>query len=140
LTLEDEACARYSHALAAPLKKTQQTLLKSNALFALSQAANLWVIALVFWVGARWIAELRFDLNDFFVVLQSTVFAATQAGGVFAFVPDASHAQQSSTNVLRLLDQRPAIDIESETGRRVESSAQGHLRFNDVSFRCAHGK
>ena len=140
MTLEDEACARYSHALAAPLKKTQQTLLKSNALFALSQAANLWVIALVFWVGARWIAELRFDLNDFFVVLQSTVFAATQAGGVFAFVPDASHAQQSSTNVLRLLDQRPAIDIESETGRRVESSAQGHLRFNDVSFRCAHGK
>jgi ATP-binding cassette, subfamily B (MDR/TAP), member 1 len=39
-----------------------------------------WVIALVFYVGSRWIADGSYTLNQFFVTLMSVVFGAIQAG------------------------------------------------------------
>jgi ABC-type multidrug transport system fused ATPase/permease subunit len=92
------------------------------------------LVALIFWIGSRWLVDLRYSVNDFFVILQASVFGATQAGGVFAFVPDASKAQQAATDVIRLLDQRPKIDLESTEGKVSHAAARGHLRFDNVSF------
>lgn len=96
--------------------------------------SSLSLTALIFWIGSRWLVDLRYSVNDFFVILQASVFGATQAGGVFAFVPDASKAQQAATDVIRLLDQRPKIDLESTEGEVLNPAARGYLRFNKVSF------
>lgn len=44
LTREDDACRTYNRSLEEPLRKSKRTMLKANALFAFSQAANLWVV------------------------------------------------------------------------------------------------
>lgn len=96
----------YSESLELPLQKAKRTLIYSNFLYALSQSMSFWVIALVFFVGSRWIVDgtvsssalvsrvpdeyrtdmsffrlfVQYDTNKFFVVLMSVVFGAIQAG------------------------------------------------------------
>lgn len=72
---------------------------------------SLWVIALVFFIGSRWIADLSYSINSFFVVLMSVTFGAIQAGNVFSFVPDISKAQASASGIIHLLDARPEVSL-----------------------------
>lgn len=57
LTREKDACDVYSASLDIPLQKAKKTLIYSNFLYALSQSMSFWVIALVFFIGSRWIAD-----------------------------------------------------------------------------------
>ena len=68
--------------------------------------------------------------------MQSTVFGATQAGNVFAFVPDMSSARNAGSDIIKLLDSIPEIDAESKEGKVVDYNVvKGHLRFDNVHFR-----
>lgn len=136
LTREDDCIDLYSKSLEEPLRKSNRTALWSNALYALSQAMVFFVIALVFWYGARLVSTLEISTFRFFVGLMSTTFGAIQAGNVFSFVPDISSAKGSGTAILKLLDSIPEIDAESTEGKKVEpSQTRGHIRFENVHFR-----
>lgn len=76
----------YSKSLDIPLQAAKRTLIYSNALYALSQSLAFFVIALVFFIGSRWIADFTISLTAFFTTLMSVVFGAIQAGNVFSFV------------------------------------------------------
>jgi ATP-binding cassette subfamily B (MDR/TAP) protein 1 len=76
---------------------------------------SLWVIALVFYIGSRWIADLSYSINSFFVVLMSVTFGAIQAGNVFSYVPDISQAQSAASGIIHLLDSRPEVRFPSRT-------------------------
>ncbi|KAL7417152.1 ste6-like protein [Mrakia frigida] len=136
LTREKDAVDAYSKSLDIPLQAAKRTLIYSNALYALSQSLAFFVIALVFFIGSRWIADFTISLTAFFTTLMSVVFGAIQAGNVFSFVPDMSQAQSASSSVIRLLDSRPDIDSESTEGIMLDRKAvQGHVRFTNVHFR-----
>jgi len=97
---------------------------------------SFWVIALVFWYGARLVSHQEVTTFHFFVALMSTTFGAMQAGNVFRFVPDMSSAKGAASDILTLLDSRPLIDSESKEGIIPESSSvQGRIRFEDIHFR-----
>ncbi|KAK7056875.1 hypothetical protein VNI00_002592 [Paramarasmius palmivorus] len=136
LTREDDCIDLYSKSLEEPLRKSNRTALWSNALYALSQSMVFFVIALVFWYGARLVSTLEISTFRFFVGLMATTFGAIQAGNVFSFVPDISSAKGSGTAILKLLDSIPEIDAESTEGKKVEpSQTRGHIRFENVHFR-----
>lgn len=112
------------------------------------------VIALVFWYGARLVSEREFSTFEFFVGLmvsptcpliftviphycpQCSTFGSIQAGNVFSFVPDMSSAKGAATDIIKLLDSVPDIDAESTEGKHLDpTQVRGQLRFENVHFR-----
>jgi ATP-binding cassette subfamily B (MDR/TAP) protein 1 len=136
LTREEDCLRIYQKALEIPLHNSNRSAIRSNLLYAVTQALSFFVIALVFYVGATWIADGVYPINAFFTVLNSVVFASIQAGNVFNFVPDASKAKSSATSILKQIDMRPEIDAESTEGKMVDGATlQGNIAFDKVHFR-----
>lgn len=103
-------------------------------LFAITQAMSFFVIALIFWFGARLVSQQEYTTFQFFVALQCTVFGAIQSGNVFSFVPDMSSAKGAASDIVDLLDSTPSIDAESGEGR-IPQNVQGRIRFENIHFR-----
>lgn len=134
LTREEDCLHLYSSSLEEPLRNSNRTALWSNFLYAITQAMSFFVIALVFWYGARLVSFQEYGTFEFFVALQSTVFGAIQAGNVFSFVPDMSSAKGAASDIVDLLDSIPTIDAESTEGK-VPQNVQGKIRFENIHFR-----
>jgi ATP-binding cassette, subfamily B (MDR/TAP), member 1 len=87
LTREDDCSKIYSQSLEEPFRRSNQSAIWSNILFAISQSVTYvldlvsffprwyseplqaFVIALVFWYGARLVSFLEFNNFNFFVSL-----------------------------------------------------------------------
>ncbi|KAI0061382.1 P-loop containing nucleoside triphosphate hydrolase protein [Artomyces pyxidatus] len=134
LTREDDCLDLYSASLEGPQKESARTALFTNLLFALAQGMGYFVIALVFWYGARLVSRQEFTTTDFFIGLMSTVFSALQAGNVFSFAPDMSSAKGAASDIITLLDSRPEIDSEATDGKTPQN-VRGHVRLENVHFR-----
>ncbi|KAH8078408.1 multidrug resistance protein 1 [Cristinia sonorae] len=134
LTREKDCLDIYSKTLEEPLNNSNRTSFFSNGLYALSQSMAFYVIALIFWYGARLISFGEVSTFHFFVCLMSTTIGAMQAGNVFMFVPDMSSARGAASDIVTLLDSVPEIDAESTEGLKPKS-VEGRIRFEDVHFR-----
>ena len=134
LTRENDCCALYSNSLEEVLKRSSRSALLSNLIFAVSEAVEFFVIALVFWYGSQLVSKLQMGTTAFFVCLFCVIFGAMQAGNVFSFVPDISSASGAGSDILRIMDAVPEIDAESTEGI-VLKECRGHVRFEDVHFR-----
>ncbi|CAK9780046.1 multidrug efflux pump [Cutaneotrichosporon oleaginosum] len=136
LTREKLIVAEYSQALDAAEKISIRAAWKSQALYAASQAIAFFIIALVFYIGALWLAEGRYSTEKFFICLEAVIFSAIQAGSMFMFVPDASRAATASRNLFKLFNNKPEIDAFSPEGTVLDPAAVGgEIRFNNVTFR-----
>ncbi|TRM64132.1 ste6-like protein [Schizophyllum amplum] len=136
LTREADCLDMYSKSLEEPLRQSNRTAVWSNMLYACSQSMSFYVIALVFWWGAKLVSQQRISTTDFFVGLMSTTFGAIQAGNVFSFVPDVSSAKGSAEDILELLDSKPEIDADSTEGTKISrETIRGHIKFENVHFR-----
>ncbi|TIC60620.1 P-loop containing nucleoside triphosphate hydrolase protein, partial [Wallemia mellicola] len=136
LTREGQALEEYQTLLRTPLRNSIRTSLWSSAIYGLSQGMALFVIALIFWYGSQLIMNLEIELEDFYVCLMAVVFSSIQAGNVFTFVPDVSNARGGAARILKLLDTKTEIEIEttSQDGIHLDT-VEGHITFEDVHFR-----
>ncbi|KAK0503658.1 ste6-like protein [Armillaria luteobubalina] len=136
LTRERDCLQMYSRSLEKPLQVANKTAVWSNMMYAFAQSVAFWVIALVFWFGARLVSELEITSTDFFVGLMSTTFAAIQAGNIFQHAPDMSEAKEASEGIVRIFDSMPEIDAQSPNGEPLKrEDTNGHIRFEGVHFR-----
>ena len=69
LTREEDCLRIYSERLEEPLRDSVRTTIWSNLLYAFSQSATFYVIALGFWYGARLVSYLEIGTMAFFVSL-----------------------------------------------------------------------
>lgn len=69
LTREEDCVELYSQSLEQPLRQSGKSAIWSTMLFAVSQAMSFFVIALVFWYGAKLVAEGTINTKAFFVCL-----------------------------------------------------------------------
>ncbi|KAG6377083.1 P-loop containing nucleoside triphosphate hydrolase protein [Boletus reticuloceps] len=136
LTREEDCLRLYSESLDGPLRNSNRTTKWSSLLYAFSQSITFYVIALVFWYGARLVSYLELSTMAFFVSLMSTTFGAIQAGNIFAFVPDISSARSAAAAIVKLIDSTPEIDAESTAGKTFEAEkVRGQIRFENIHFR-----
>lgn len=83
LTRENDCGNNYSKSLEEPLRRSIRTAIYSNLLYAASRACISFATALVFWVGARDVADQKYGTTAFFVSffvshrLESTISKAT---------------------------------------------------------------
>jgi ATP-binding cassette subfamily B (MDR/TAP) protein 1 len=69
LTREEDCLRLYRERLEVPLRNSIKTTIWSNLLYAFSQSASFYVVALVFWYGARLVSYLEISTVSFFVAL-----------------------------------------------------------------------
>ena len=62
------------------------------------------------------------------------MFGVIEAGNVFAYVPDVASARTAASDIIKLLDARPEIDVESPEGK-IPQDIKGHIWLKDVHFR-----
>ncbi|KAI0060427.1 P-loop containing nucleoside triphosphate hydrolase protein [Artomyces pyxidatus] len=133
LRREGDCCRAYTKCLEEPLKLSNRTSMVSNFIYAASQAMQFFVIALVFWYGSRAVSDLQVSTTRFLICLYSVTYAAIQAGNVFSFVRDISSAVDAASDIVELLDSRPAIDTDCEQGKAIVD-VRGELVLRDVRF------
>lgn len=138
-TREADVLRLYREQLAAQLKTSTRSILKSSTLYAASQSLMFLCFALGFWYGGTLIAKGEYSYFQFFVVFSEVVFGAQSAGTVFSFAPDMSKSRHAAASLKRLFDRRPTIDPWSSEGDRVarddRDAIQGTIEFRDVHFR-----
>ena len=136
LTRENDVDNIYSKSLETPFRISNRTAITSQALYAASQGIAFLVIALIFYVGALWMADGKYDQTTFFIGMMAVLFSAIQAGNVFMFVPDASSANSAARSIFNVLDNEPDIDSSSNEGIVLDpSKVEGHLRLENIHFR-----
>ncbi|XP_006462775.1 hypothetical protein AGABI2DRAFT_207384 [Agaricus bisporus var. bisporus H97] len=136
LTREEDCAKLYSESLETPLRRSNRNAIWSNLLYAFSQAISFFVIALIFWYGAKLVSNREYNTTQFFVGLISSTFGAIQAGNVFSFVPDMSSAKGAASDIIKLMDSLPEIDAESPEGNVLDDSkVQGHIKLENIHFR-----
>lgn len=59
----------YSESLETPLRRSNRNAIWSNLLYAFSQAISFFVIALIFWYGAKLVSNREYNTTQFFVGL-----------------------------------------------------------------------
>ncbi|CAK7214104.1 hypothetical protein SBRCBS47491_002035 [Sporothrix bragantina] len=133
LTREEDVLNHYRENLAAQLKASTKSIVKSSSLYAASQSLTFLVLALGFWYGGKLLSEGAYTMFSFFLVFQAVIFGAQSAGTVFSFAPDMGKAKQASAELLKLFDNKVVIDSWSEEGAPVTSHE--HIEFRDVHFR-----
>lgn len=69
LTREEDCLRIYSESLEEPMRTSNRTAIWSNGLYSLSQSFSFFVIALIFWYGARLVSFQEFTTTEFFVGL-----------------------------------------------------------------------
>ncbi|KAH8810606.1 P-loop containing nucleoside triphosphate hydrolase protein [Xylogone sp. PMI_703] len=133
LTREDDVSSEYHRQMIQQRKENLSRILKSGFLYAISQAAVLFVTALAFWYGGTLIAASEIGLYQFFLCFSAIVFGAQMAGAVFAFAPEIANAKAAAQSLKAQLDTRPSIDSWSKEGEKVEK-VRGEVEFKDVCF------
>lgn len=133
LTREDDCLARYDAALERASQVAKKAAFVGNIFYAFSQSTSYFVIALGFWYGYQLLMRQEYTASQFFTIFTAVVFGSIQAGSVFNFVPDVSNAASAGTNLFRLLDSQPVIDVESPHGLDLPE-CRGHVRFEGVHF------
>ena len=69
LTREEDCLRLYSERLEEPLRNSIKTTIWSTLLYAFTQSVTFYVIALVFWYGARLVSYLEISTQSFFVTV-----------------------------------------------------------------------
>lgn len=134
LTREKDVIQQYQASLAVQQRASLISILKSSLLFAASQSFMFLAFALGFWYGGTLIADLEYNMFQFFVCFSAVIFGAQSAGSIFSFAPDMGKAHQAANELKILFDRKPTIDTWSEDGAALDS-VDGTLEFRDVHFR-----
>jgi ATP-binding cassette, subfamily B (MDR/TAP), member 1 len=134
LTREDDVLQHYREQLEAQTKKSLLSVLRTSVLYAASQGMSFFCMALGFWYGGELFGKGEYSEFQFFLCFTEVIFGAQSAGTVFSFAPDMGKSKNAAAQFKRLFDRRPAIDVWSEDGEKLEG-AEGTVEFRDVHFR-----
>ncbi|KAK5129041.1 hypothetical protein LTR85_000374 [Meristemomyces frigidus] len=132
LSKEMTVWQHYRDQLVEAERKSMKWVILSSLFFALSQASQFLVFALVFWYGGRLIGSGEYGPQQFFICLMAVIFGAQSAANFFGFGPDISKTRVAAERLLGLLSE----DSTSEPpAKEVSDKAlQGHIQLADVRF------
>ncbi|KAE8552992.1 hypothetical protein EYB25_004371 [Talaromyces marneffei] len=134
LTREEDVLNTYRKQLEAQTRRSLFSVARSSVLYAASQALSFFCMALGFWYGGELFGKHQYTMFQFFLCFTQIIFGAQSAGSIFAFAPDMGNSKNAAADFKKLFDRRPAIDVWSEDGHKLDS-AEGTVEFRNVHFR-----
>ncbi len=124
----------YSLKLEGPLRASIINAHKSGIAFAAGQFINFGINGLVFYVAALFMRSYGLSFNDMFMAVQGIMFACMSTGNALQFAPDVGSAKNSAINIFRILDTKPAIDID-DVNQTLRTPIKGDIEFRNVWFK-----
>jgi ATP-binding cassette subfamily B (MDR/TAP) protein 1 len=131
LTLEDHFRKKHTKACDTALGLGIQRALYCGIVFGLSEAAFMFLTALIFHYGAVLVASGEWPLNDIFQVFTLLLFSVSNATMILAFIPQMSMSRDAAGRLLRLVT-LPQACHEHEGEVRIPSV--GHIALHNVNF------
>ena len=132
LCLEKVFTSKHQQATLEVFKLGVQKAIYCGILFGFSQAALLYIMALMFYYASVLLASGEFDLDQVFRVLTLLLFSITNASIIFGFVPQISVSQVAASRLLRLT-KLSLTSFELSGAARV--STIGDIAFHSLNFR-----
>lgn len=133
LSLEHRLLSEYHDKLMIQAKGNVLYNNVSALLFALSNALNMFIFALVFWYGGKLMLNMEYTVVQFFVVYSAIINGAQAAGAIFSFAPDMGEARAAAILLKTFLNRVPKIDHWSTEGKKLDS-LQGRVSLHNVRF------
>jgi len=131
---EEKLLENYSLKLEKPLKAAVKKGNLSGIFFGLSQFVNFGIYAVVFYIGAIFIRDIDLSFQGMLQSVFGIMFAAMGAGNAMQFAPDVGASTNAAINIFKIIDTKPAIDID-DPKQNVRTKIQGNIEFRNVSFK-----
>ncbi|KAI9317609.1 P-loop containing nucleoside triphosphate hydrolase protein [Dichotomocladium elegans] len=132
LAKQDYFERKYYKATIYPHKLALRKAYLGSIGFALSQAMQIYLNAVSFYAGVRFIEKGMIDFQGLMIVQLSLMFAAIGIGRVANFVPNIAKGKYAALSCFEVLDRKPAIDPDLEGIEPV--TVQGEVEFDKVAF------
>ncbi|KAK7207901.1 ABC multidrug transporter Mdr1 [Myxozyma melibiosi] len=134
LTREEDVYQTYKASLNQQVKDSRVATMKSSLLFGVAQSLSMFITALAFWYGSRFLRTAEYSVTQYFICFVAVIFGSQSAGAIFSFAPDMGKAKHGAANIHRLFDSLPIIDAWKKEGI-VPEKVVGDIEFRDVHFR-----
>ena len=131
---EDKLLENYSHKLDGPLNLALSEAHKSGAAFAAGQFINFGVNAFMFYISAVFMKNHGLGFKDMFMCVMGIMMGCMSVGNALQFAPDAGSAKAAAISVFKVIDAKPAIDID-DPNQTVRTPLQGNIEFKNVWFK-----
>ena len=92
------------------------------------------IYAFVFYIGAIFTEEIDLSFKDMYQAIFGVMFAAFGAGNAAQFAPERGAALNAASNIFKLLDEKPLIDID-DPKQTCKDELKGDIEFKNVSFK-----
>ncbi|KAJ2850738.1 hypothetical protein J3B02_003633, partial [Coemansia erecta] len=117
----------------APHKSSIKSSIYSSFGFGFAQACNMFINALVFFAGCRFIINGWIGMDQLMNSLMATMFASMSIGMLAQVAPMISKAAVASRGIYETLDRPSAINGIDPAGD-VVSSFEGNISFDNIKF------
>ncbi|KAK9459543.1 P-loop containing nucleoside triphosphate hydrolase protein [Lipomyces oligophaga] len=134
LTREEDVMSHYHAIIEAQGLKAKGAARKSAFFYGIAQGVQFFILALAFWYGSTFIRRGEYTLFQFYVTYSTVIVGAESAGIMFAFSPDMGKAKSATSNIKKMLETVPEIDVWDESGK-VPTDVRGDVEFENVHFR-----
>ncbi|KAI7885366.1 P-loop containing nucleoside triphosphate hydrolase protein [Lichtheimia hyalospora FSU 10163] len=132
LTKQQHFEQRYKKANAYPKKLAYRKAYLGSLGYALNQAMVIYVYAIAFYAGVRFIEKGMMSIEQMMVVMLSVIFTAMGIGRGSMFISLIVKAKYAALSAFELLERKPAIDGDLEG---IEpSTVRGEISFENVAF------
>jgi len=131
---EDKLLYNYSLKLDKPLKAAIKKGNMSGLFYGLSQGISYGTFALVFYVGALFIRDIDLSFKNMLQSIFAIMFAAMGTGNAMHFAPDIGNSINAAINIFKILDTKPAIDLDDPKQNK-RSQVTGNIEFRNISFK-----
>lgn len=132
LTKQHHFEERYSKANAYPQRLAHRKAYLGSIGYALNQAMVIYVYAIAFYAGVRFMEKGMMTIEQMMVVMLSVIFTAMGIGRGSMFVSFIVKAKYAALSAFELLERKPAINGDLEG---IEpSTVRGEISFENVAF------
>jgi ATP-binding cassette subfamily B (MDR/TAP) protein 1 len=114
-------------------RKSVKWVVLSSLFFAMSQASQFLIFALVFWYGGKLIGSGEYGPQQFFICLAAVIFGAQSAANFFGFGPDITKTRVAGERLLQLLS-TISTEGENTTLADKDTTLNGHIQLKNVHF------
>ncbi|KAJ2325886.1 hypothetical protein GGI00_004906, partial [Coemansia sp. RSA 2681] len=118
----------------APHSGNVRSSLYSSLGFGFAMACNMFINALVFYAGCRFIINGWIGVTQLMNSLMATMFASMSIGMLAQISPMISKGAVASRGIFQTLDRQSQIDGIDATGSDVSEKFEGNVKFEDVKF------